>query len=91
MTEENEFMTEYIWARHNENRCVGSRTVQMKTWRNRDHAPGSENVTKPNMLKKNHWFYNQNAEIRNGHVFEWSRFDTISPRFHFRANDLVFF
>ena len=41
------------------------------------------------MLKK-HWFYKQNVKMQNGHVFDWSRFDTISPRFHFSAHVFIF-
>ena len=41
------------------------------------------------MLKK-HWCYKQNAISQSGHVFEWSRFDTISPRFQILAHDFIF-
>ena len=35
-------------------------------------------------------FYKQSAQTRNGHVFDWSRFDTVSQRFHVTAHDFVF-
>ena len=61
----------------------------MKTLRNRDQRGQAQIVTRAKMLKK-HWFYKQNLKNKNGHVFEWSRFDTISPRFHFCGHDFVF-
>ena len=63
--------------------------MNLKTWRDRDRRKRDQFGKWAKMLKK-HWFYKQKLNFQSSHVFEWSRFDTISPRFQIHGHDFDF-